>query len=55
MDGKWRNKHECDKDYGMQDRDNMSRSNIWKHYGSMQEDVWMDNEYMNMTRIMGQG
>ena len=33
MNGKWMNEHEHDKDYGMQDRDNMSRSNIWRNYG----------------------
>ena len=37
IDGKWTNEH--DKYYGMQDMDSMSRSNIWKNYGSMQENV----------------
>ena len=32
---------EHDKGYGMKDMDSMSRSNIWKDYGSMQEDVWI--------------
>ena len=32
---------EHDKDYGMQDMDNMSRSNRWKDYGMMQENIWM--------------
>ena len=32
MDGKWMNEH--DEDYRMQDMVNMSRSNIWKNYGS---------------------
>ena len=27
--------NEHDKDYGMQDMDGMSRSNIWKNYGIM--------------------
>ena len=31
--------NEHDKDYGMQDMENMSRSNVWKDYGSMQEYV----------------
>ena len=33
MDGKWMNEHEYDKDYGIE----MSRSNIRKNYGSMQD------------------
>ena len=36
---KWMNEH--DKDYGMQDMDDMSRSNRWKEYGGMQENVWI--------------
>ena len=31
---------EHDKDYGMQDMDNMSRSNTWKSYGRMQDNEW---------------
>ena len=30
-----------DKDDGMQDMYNMSRSNIWKNYGHMQDNVWI--------------
>ena len=40
MDGKWMNEHERDKDYGMQYMDSMSRSNTWKNYGCMQDNVW---------------
>ena len=36
----WRT-NEHDKDQGMQDRDSMSRSNRWKDYGSMWENVWI--------------
>ena len=32
---------EHEKEYGMQDMDSMSRSNIWKNYGSMQDNVWI--------------
>ena len=39
MDEKWTNEH--DKDDGMQDMDGMSRSNRWKDYGCMQENVWI--------------
>ena len=39
MDEKWMNEHE--KDYGMQDMDSMSRSNVWKDYGCMWDNVWI--------------
>ena len=38
---------EHDKDYGMQDMDNMSRSNVWKDYGSMYENGWTWKVHMD--------
>ena len=35
---------EHDKDYGMQDMHSMSRSNIWKDYGSMYDNVWIERK-----------
>lgn len=32
---------EHDKDYGRKDMDRMSRSNIWKDYGSIYDNVWI--------------
>ena len=39
MDEKWTNEH--DKDDGMEDMDNMSRSKIWKDYRRIYDNVWI--------------
>ena len=49
MDENGRNEH--DKDDGMQDMDDMSRSNKWKEYGCMQENVWIMRKGYGWTKM----
>ena len=55
---------EHDKDYGMQDMDSMSRSNIWKDYGIKNvwitrkghgKCIWMDERKVKFKIKYGKG